>query len=276
MIKGKLPRRLSQVEIDRMSEIFLRKGWANGRLFDDFCERVSALKSEDEKQLFFELTERFIYVPLSCYSEHTAIAAQQIQNEIPLERKLVFLNGLTCKESHKVKSNYLVTYQFKASTLKKAVNWNGRKISVINSIKELFKMKTENVFLVLTDDFLGSGETMVDALKYIQHRLSVHGITMPKCGVLAIAAMESAISRLNGLSVKVFCSLRLKKGITDFYTGDKLKKSVSIMQGIESRMKVRDNTRFGYGASEALICMERCPNNTFPVFWMKKGAPYER
>ena len=45
----------------------------------------------------------------------------------------------------------------------------------------------------------------------------------------------------------------------------------------EKAMKTKSEFHFGYGESEALVCMERCPNNTFPIYWAtKKLAPYER
>ena len=48
------------------------------------------------------------------------------------------------------------------------------------------------------------------------------------------------------------------------------------MRSIEEIIKVNDQNIFGYGQSEALVCMERCPNNTFPIYWLPKKAPYAR
>ena len=54
--------------------------------------------------------------------------------------------------------------------------------------------------------------------------------------------------------------------------------AVSTMQNIERRLdELIDEFKFGYKGSEALVCLERCPNNTFPIYWLTKNiAPYER
>ena len=47
------------------------------------------------------------------------------------------------------------------------------------------------------------------------------------------------------------------------------------MDDIEKRLKVNENYRRGFKESEALVCMLRCPNNTFPVFWSTKKVSGE-
>lgn len=42
------------------------------------------------------------------------------------------------------------------------------------------------------------------------------------------------------------------------------------MHSIEKIIKVNNQNIFGYSQSEALVCMERCPNNTFPIYWLPK------
>ena len=47
------------------------------------------------------------------------------------------------------------------------------------------------------------------------------------------------------------------------------------MTDIEAAYNIKD-FNFGYGGSEALICLKRCPNNTFPIYWHGKKSPYSR
>jgi hypothetical protein len=68
------------------------------------------------------------------------------------------------------------------------------------------------------------------------------------------------------------------RGISDYYKGKRLDTAREMMTQIESGLKeLDDEFRFGYKQSEGLVCMERCPNNTFLIYWLTKhDAPYER
>lgn len=86
------------------------------------------------------------------------------------------------------------------------------------------------------------------------------------------------IEFLSKLGIKVYATHKVRKGISDNYIGESLAKALEQMSEIENRLKkLKSEFRFGYGKSEALVCMERCPNNTFPIYWYTKNdAPYER
>jgi hypothetical protein len=42
------------------------------------------------------------------------------------------------------------------------------------------------------------------------------------------------------------------------------------MSEIEEMLAISSKFKFGYKKSEALISLDRTPNNTFPLFWCKK------
>jgi len=269
---------LSSQELVQISELFKRKGWNEPQLFDRFCQRISQLKSPDERKLILELSERFLLLPLSKYSEYLIPALNNLLKWAPKGHQLLFMNGIPSQQYGYVKSNYLVTYQLKASTIKRTISQGNNAFYVLNGIKDLLRINDlSNKCLVLTDDFIGSGETIELAFLYIQNRLKAHNKSMPKCAVLSIVAMENASKRLGmSLSVPVFCSVLQSRGISDYYKGDQLDNAKFVMSAIETSLKVKPSFKFGYGQTEALVCMERCPNNTFPVFWKNKYAPYER
>ena len=129
--------------------------------------------------------------------------------------------------------------------------------------------------VVLVDDYLGSGKTALDAIGYVK-KVCPYPIDNVDILVLCIVAMKAGVEKLNAEGIQVYCSHEESKGITDYYDGDELEIASSLMHSIEKIIKVNNQNIFGYSQSEALVCMERCPNNTFPIYWLPKKAPYAR
>jgi phosphoribosylpyrophosphate synthetase len=195
------------------------------------------------------------------------------------QRDILIINSLPNKQYGFVKSNYIVSYIAKGLALKHRVDFKNKKIRVIDSVKNLLKYKDlSKSTLVFVDDFIGTGKTTINAILYIQHRLQANGKAEPQYSVLSIAAMEQGIQEIKRLDIPVFNSVTLKRGISDYYFGEELESKKELMKSISIKLKkVNNSFLMGYDSSEALICMERCPNNTFPVFWMGRNiAPYER
>ena len=88
--------------------------------------------------------------------------------------------------------------------------------------------------------------------------------------------MQAGIDYLSLNNIRTYCSHVEKRGISDYYSGQMLAEKTELMNSIEKTIKVKAKFHFGYGNSEALVCMERCPNNTFPIYWLPKKAAYER
>lgn len=90
--------------------------------------------------------------------------------------------------------------------------------------------------------------------------------------------MKEGIDAITATGATVYASIICKRGISDYYRGEELVNAKDTMEAIEQRLKkLKPEFHFGYGQSEALVCMERCPNNTFPIYWYTKhDAPYER
>ena len=80
------------------------------------------------------------------------------------------------------------------------------------------------------------------------------------------------------IGVKTYYAIERRKAITEEICECKREAAASTMHSIENRLKkLKKMYCFGYKESEALVCLERCPNNTFPIYWLTKDlAPYER
>lgn len=148
--------------------------------------------------------------------------------------------------------------------------------SFFSSITEAAIKINTNDNIVLFDDFIGTGKTMVTKLDYVVDRLKERAVKPKAIKVVAYAAMEFGVRTINEKhDYEVYAPLLLKRGLTDFETPECLEKKKSLMISLESKLgkkfrKLRlSDHSLGYGGSEALfqIYGYNCPNNLFPVFW---------
>ena len=118
---------------------------------------------------------------------------------------------------------------------------------------------------------------MIDKLSYAEIAEISKGLK-EQVEIVDKIAKTKGIDELATHNIKVYTHVKLCRGISDYYIGEEKESALDIMHQIESGpIKVKRGFTLGYKQSEGLISMERCPNNTFPIYWMKKNdAPYER
>jgi hypothetical protein len=144
--------------------------------------------------------------------------------------------------------------------------------------EEKLQMSNED-FLLLVDDYIGSGKTLNKTLAEVQKNSTIKA----NFAILTMAIQLDTTVYLNNNGIIYYSSLILKKGITDSFTSPHLEQKTKLMNLIENRIPKVSRYRFGYEKSEALITLMRTPNNTFPIFWkgiIHKGieidAPFQR
>jgi hypothetical protein len=137
--------------------------------------------------------------------------------------------------------------------------------------------------LILVDDFIGSGETALNALSYVMRDI---GIDQSNIIILSIVAQIEGIEKIQAQKVTICTAEVRKKGITDSFTSPQKEDYIKIMKEVEDHLIFEENHHkyhFGYNRSEALVSLIRTPNNTFPIFWLepeingvKLVAPFPR
>ncbi len=271
--------RISAENFLAITDVFKSNGWeipeeTSGyeSRFNRFCERLSLLDN-DEQKFIIDLTRRFTAIDST---EYLSVIMKLLNENTELRKTILSQNRkfyifplISPDDFEKTKSSKFVWYLLrdekikyhKVFTEKELVFCDICQVSWIENIKP-----SEKVFLV--DDFIGSGETAEKAINwYINH----HNIKLDKIAILALAAQRAGIEALQQKGIEVYTYYCFDKGISDFYTGDELDKYTTLMEKIESKLKVDARYNFGYNRSEALVALTRAPNNTFPVFWRKNG-----
>lgn len=253
-----------------MTELFNRKSWNRyvgyESVLDAYIETLGRMTGP-EKVLFLDLTERFLWI--MDYTTDIITQLNRILNQFNYQDYYV-IRCIEKSEQRKSKSSGVVLYEIKNPVVQRKLV---KPVHILNSTSDLKKLKDlSNSLFILVDDFVGTGQTADDCmtdLKQIQPTIA------GKMVVMCIVALEQGIQKLSNLHVPIFYRYRFNRGISVYYTGYKLRENIRLMQQIENNFEI-STYNFGYHGSEALVCLKRCPNNTFPIYWHGRKTPYPR
>ena len=243
-------------------------------IFNRYYHTLRTL-TEEQQDFLIELSYRFLHVTQASYIDYIVPPLKMLREKY-VEEYLYFIPARTEQNKGKCTSTLTVLYLLRGTTMRTKLDLGVH--SVVDDVEQLDEClpKKKPFKLVIVDDFIGSGQTIVDSLEYLNHSLQ-REIPPTNIKVICLVAMQDGIRRLGDMGVEVFSMQICNRGISDYYTGDKLERALDIMKSIEDGIKkLGEEFRLGYHQSEALVCMERCPNNTFPIYWKQERSPYER
>lgn len=273
---------LTTAVLAQLSHLFDEKKWsksmAEGSCFMRFGRTLAKL-SLTEQFFLIELTKRFDYIPCGFYhDELRKPVGELLKHRVG---KIIFVGCLSEEDvrNRSIKSCQEVLYRFKGTAM--AIDFGLDDCEVYENVKKIPEsyiraLNANEATLVFVDDFIGTGDTAHKAIEYL-YKVQPNLSNWKNICFLSIATLQEGLKSIEGNGFKVFTSRVYSKGISECYKGKKLEKSINQMTNIETRIKVPKFLHFGYKQSEALVCMERCPNNTFPVYWRgEKDAPFVR
>lgn len=269
----------------KLFKIFVNKNWTNIDGYDDvlnrFGELINILK-EEEIELIIDLTEKYHWMTYNEY--HTSLRTllkTLLANSLVGKKKLFVFPIIKPSDEKKIKSGHAVMYML--DSIKSSISgFNDIELVLLNEFEDL---KEENLtinnedFLILVDDFVGTGKTLIKTISEIKKNKSINN----DYAILTVAIQEQAKELLDNQNIRHYSYMTLSKGISSNYNSPELKERLAIMKRIENRIPKVSKFRLGFEKSEALITLIRTPNNTFPVFWkgltnngVEIEAPFKR
>lgn len=258
-------------DIYAMQKVFEKNAWLTYpgyyHILISHAELMSKL-SEEQKNMYLDLTQELLWI---CeYANEIVEPLNKILEQFKSISTFYAIRCTPLKDQKWSKSSGIVLYEIKNPSVSKQLKKPIKILDRIEDLKQL-KIKDSDLF-ILVDDFVGTGDT---ADKCMADMLKANAGVEKKMVVMSVAAHREGINRLSAQGIPVFTSHVLKRGITDVYSGYKLSRYTQLMKDIEAAFNIK-SYNFGYGGSEALICLKRCPNNTFPIYWHGKKSPYSR
>lgn len=269
----------------RLFSIFTKKKWIEIDGHDETLKRFGELiETLDENQinLMLELAEQYTWFSYNDYQSTLRKLLIEIYNS-KLEKidNVIIFPIIKPEEESKTKSGHAVMYMM--TGVKTSIS-NYEKIN-IKTLESFEDIKPENLilnekdYLILVDDYVGSGNTLDKTLLEIEKNDSIKN----RFSVLSVIMQDDAIDKLTKRNIHFIYGKNMKKGISDFFSEPLLTQKKGIMENIEKRIPKVKKYRFGYEESEALVTLIKTPNNTFPIFWkeyLHKGklrrAPFSR
>ena len=253
----------------RIFTIFVNKRWTNIDGYDEvlnrFGELVDALK-EDEIELIIELTDNYHWMTYNDY--HTSLRQLLIRlydKFLNDKNKLYIFPIIKFEDEEKIKSGHVVLKMIES--IKSSINrYEKIDFSILHEFESLNEKKLNlknGEFLILVDDYIGSGKTLNSTLDELNKNSTINN----NYAILTVAVQEDALKLINERNINIFNYLSLPKGISGHYKSPLLEEKLSLMKKIEDRIPKVKEYRFGFEKSEALITLMRTPNNTFPIFW---------
>ncbi|SFE87781.1 phosphoribosyltransferase-like protein [Spirosoma endophyticum] len=255
----------------KIRQKFIQKGWAieddhENTCFQRYCSMISGLVNDEQENFIFDLTDRFLTIEDREYERYFFYSVKNLLRAV--QCKNIYVIPMIAPEDigYSVKSGGRVAYLLKGTKIKTFSEYKQQTIKLYENIERLPDDLSKDEIIILTDDFMGSGDT---AIKAINHIFKIKpNLRYAKIIIICIAALRTGVELLESRGIDVYATVILNKGISDYYEPSDKIFYLSLMDQIENRIKAPYNYKLGYKQSEALISLIRPPNNTFPVFWL--------
>lgn len=250
--------------------------WLQSECYDaGLTTLLNEFENESERALILTLLKRIEHYQISDRINDIARLVTKIE-ELKLDPEKTLIIA-TARESESDGSKAW-QYFFKFY-LAQHRTWSEQSLvaSLESSYQKLTNKNYENV--VIFDDFIGSGETMVKKVNEFSKNLVQRKVKVPKIHIFALAGMEFGVRYIEqNLDNEVVCPVLVKKGISEQQISPQQKsEEIELMLKMEKTLEERYSWKpftgscsLGFNKSEALYQVQytNCANNVFPIFWI--------
>lgn len=256
-------------EIKGFDEIEIEDRFPYQSIYNNFIKFLSCL-DKNEQDLVLDLSEDFLHCPSLKYKFLFRDSILQIPTEvIENSSSIILIPLLAPKDFGKVKSPVEALYSFQYSILRKVEPFKN-KPSFSYTLPTLLREKhinRDNSLIIYFDDFIGSGESALNALNFYEWNLKND---TDKVVVASLVAQENGIENIAKAGYDCFSAITRNRCISDSAKFGNKFKTIRTIRKIENRMRVSKNYRLGYKRGQALVSMIRTPNNTLPIYWQRR------
>jgi len=230
----------------------------------------SDCRTDEERKMIFNLLPNFLYLSGDQFSGSLRRLAEGIVEDQRYNDATCQIVAMTI--GSEVDSGEFVLYSLKRHFQR--LGWTQHKL--VNRCDRAYRTYRDSPVhknIILVDEFVGTGRTVVGRIELIERVFNENGITNFSVRARALVALESGIDAARESGYEVLAEHVLPKGISDCFPSDTARKMVGLMLEIESRLALECNGHelpsLGYQESEALYARTdgNTPNNVFPVFW---------
>lgn len=229
---------------------------------------ISTCNTSSQRELLFDLLTNFNYLTHDILSDGLNQISDYIVNDSNFSIETSQIAAITFDDEADSSQRFL---DYIKVPLYKRAWYNVKTVNRYGAIMRNFKKGLTQIILI--DEFVGSGKTIINRLKQLENDLQGK-FDIRLC---FLAGMDFAIKIIEKAGYKVFCPFRFRKGISEMYLTTFLRQAILDMKDMELKLASRINLKelndysFGYNQAEALYSGEgvngNTPNSVFPIFW---------
>jgi hypothetical protein len=272
-----------------LMKIFQSKSWSLDSLepessfvqaFENCCHIAKRL-SNDQFKLFSALLNDFIKIQGINYTACFRHALDQMPLPPGDRRRFMVAPVLAPKDVNKVKSGPHCLYSFKTGVWPHSAVYRTFHLETYEKAAILSQKNqaAEGSCTIFIDDFIGTGETAINFLDEYEGQFKQKNEMIV---FLCIGILQKGYEAIKARGYDVVFYKKLAKGIGESTCIIDKASAYRLMDEIEEMLAVK-GYKYGYSQSEALISLMNTPNNTFPMFWARRGqnnanwpAPFPR
>jgi len=227
--------------------------------------------SEKERALILDLLERFTYVSGSKFSELTNELVEEIVTDPDLTEETTQIVAMT--GDYNADSAQLVTYALKMPFERQGWRNHATVTNFQKALRQYKKSNEQHSNIILVDEFIGSGKTVIGRVKTLTQQFENAGVTNFNIKVKVLAASSVGIRNVNKANIELSALLTVEQGITEYYDPLLVEEKLELMDRLESILSTdfqnRPLPKHGYGGTESLYTRDdgNTPNSVFPIFW---------
>ena len=200
---------LSDKYVTKLYTIFKQKKWkiqedGDYSVFDRFCSRLAELENDEERDLIIELTNEFLWIQSSMYEEYLLKALKKLfksKEWEPEKGKNIYICPLlAARDFGKLKSSTYMLYLCQSILMRTYSEFQEKQVHICET-PEILKEHADKIgALILIDDFIGSGETALECLEYLN-------FVNVKTYIVALVAQEEGINNISSEGISVFTEI---------------------------------------------------------------------
>ena len=226
--------------------------------------------TEDQQSLIIDLLHRFTYISGDKYHKLLRDLARkitEIEGIVDTTTQVVAMAADSTSDS-----SQFVLYVLK--TQFESLGWRGYKhINRFTQSWHIFKKDKLHKNIVLIDEFVGSGSTVVGRIKELKRIYAEKGVYDMNFYVRVVSSTQQGLDFARAEGINIESLIIINKGISDHFPDDVAREKISLMVELENILSASYNERempsLGYGATESLYNNQvgNTPNSVFPIFW---------
>ena len=171
---------LNESYFNELTKIFKEKNWDINdieveNIFNNFCQRLTDLKSDEKRELILDLTKRYEWIKFDVYESYLLDAFKQLfsSKEWKLFWKQRKLGKNICITSlndnpNITKSGSIVLYLIQSFVLRVESYFANEQIRLYDNFEVLNKHKNQFDVIIYVDDYIGSGLSVLSGLNKIK------------------------------------------------------------------------------------------------------------